>query len=263
MLYFFKLVSAQKHIVWSLAKSDFRSRYLGSAFGGLWAFILPLVNLSIMWFAFQQGLKTSPKEGVPFILWLVTGMFPWTFFSDSVLSASNSIIEKSFLVKKMVFHVELLPLIKVFAALIPFLFLSLVMLLMFVGYGYWPDVFWLQIPYYALCMIALVLGICWLTSSLVVFYRDLGQVVGLVLQLGFWVTPIFWSPDHLPEQFKFITFLNPINYVISGYRSSLISKTWFWQDSLQTLYFWILILTIWFVGFYVFRRLRPHFSDVL
>jgi lipopolysaccharide transport system permease protein/teichoic acid transport system permease protein len=254
---------SHRYILWSLAKNDFRNRYLGSFLGVLWAFLLPLVNLSIMWFAFQQGLKVTPTDGVPFILWLVTGMFPWAFFSEAVLNSSNSIVEKSFLVKKIQFQVEFLPIIKIIASFFPFLFLSAVMFILFMLYGYWPDIYWLQVPYYAFCLCAFILALSWLTSSVVVFYRDLGHIISVALQLGFWITPIFWTPERLPEKFRFVFFLNPIGYIVTGYRNSLISKVWFWQEPAQTVYFWVLIIGIGVFGLLVFKKLRPHFADVL
>ena len=263
MVALIKALISYRKIIWSLAKNDFQNRYLGSALGILWAFILPMVNLAIMWFAFQYGFRASPQEGVPFILWLVTGMFPWAFFSESVLSASNSILEKSFLVKKVVFQVELLPLIKIIAAFLPFIFLSIVMLLMFLAYGFWVDIYWVQIPYYALCLCALVLSLSWFTSSIVVFYRDLAQVIGVLLQLGFWATPIFWAPTLLPENLRFVVFFNPVSYIVMGYRNSLITKVWFWQEPQQTLYFWGVVGLFSFGGLFVFKKLRPHFADVL
>lgn len=258
-----KSLILQRQMVLSLAKSDFRSRYLGSLLGILWAFLLPLVNIVIMWFAFEYGIKANPKNGVPFILWLVSGMFPWAFFSDAILSSSNSIVEKSFLVKKVVFDVGLLPLIKVISSLFPFLFLSAVMLLLFIFYGYWPDIYWLQVPYYGICLCLLVLSFSWLTSSVVVFYRDLSQLIGVGLQLGFWITPIFWSPEHIPQKFHFLVFFNPVNYIITGYRNSLITKVWFWQEPLQTLYFWLFLCCLGGAGLIIFKKLRPHFADVL
>lgn len=263
MLEFLKSAATQRQIVWTLAKSDFKSRYLGSALGALWAFVLPLVNLGVIWFAFQQGVKSVALGSVPFILWLVSGLFPWTFFSDGVSAASNSLVEKAFLVKKVVFKVELIPLIKVLAAILPFLFLSIVMLILFSLYGYTPDLYWVQLLYYAFCLCMLVLSLSWLTSSVVVFYRDLSQVINMSLQLGFWATPIFWTPDNLPEKFKFLLFLNPMAYVVNGYRQSMISKVWFWEEPWSTIYFWALIGAFSFMGLFIFKRLRPHFADVL
>jgi len=231
--------------------------------GMLWAFLLPLMNVFVMWIAFEFGFKASPKSGVPFILWLVTGMFPWMFFSDSIQSGTMSIVEKSFLVKKVVFSVELLPLIKILAAGIPFVFLLGVMFLLFGLYGYSPDIFWLQIVYFAVCLVALSFSLTILTSAVVVFYRDLGQVISMGLQLGFWATPIFWSPEQLPEKLSIYNFLNPVSYVISGFRDSLINKIWFWDNPTQTLYFWALVFFVIFFGQHLFSKLRPQFADVL
>lgn len=263
MLQFIQSFFKFRTLIWSLAKDDIKTRYLGSVLGFVWIFILPLVTLFIMWFAFEHGLKTGDKNGYPFLLWLITGMFPWTFFSDSVASSTNSIIEKSFLVKKVVFNVELLPLIKIVASTVLFVFLTFVMVIVFLMYGVYPDIYWLQIPYYFLCLMALVCSITWLTSAVVVFYRDLGQVIGVCLQMGFWITPIFWSPDRLPTKFKFVTFLNPVNYVVSGYRDSFFNKIWFWSAPLQTIYFWAFVAVFSIIGLLVFKRLRPHFADVL
>lgn len=263
MALFFKTLFLNRNVVWNLAKSDFRTRYLGSILGVLWAFMLPLINLGIIWFAFEHGIKASPNNGVPFILWLVTGMFPWAFFSESIQSSTQSIVEKSFLVKKVVFQVELLPLIKIISASFPFLFLSMVMMGMFLVYGFSPDLYWLQVPYYILCLFALIFSISWLTSSVVVFYRDFGQIISIGLQIGFWVTPIFWSPEKLPQQYRFVAFLNPVNYIIDGYRNSFISKVWFWNTGLQSLYFWMIVACLGSFGLFIFKRLKPHFADVL
>lgn len=253
----------QMQVLWPLAKTDFKSRYLGSAIGTLWAFLLPLLNLCIMWFAFEVGLKAPHTEGVPFILWIVTGLFPWTFFSDATNSAMNSIIEKSFLVKKMVFRVEFLPLIKILSTSFVFIFLNVLIVMIFIFNHQNPTLHWVQLLYYAFCLIALVLSLSWLTSSIVVFYRDLGQVISVCLQLGFWATPIFWSTDLLPPRFHFVIYINPVTYVINGYRDAMLSKSWFWQEPASLFIFWCFVIFFSIAGLILFKKLRPHFADVL
>lgn len=252
-----------KRLIWSLVKHDISTRYLGSVFGSIWIFILPLVNLVIMWFAFQFGLRVGEQSGYPFILWLVTGLFPWLFFSDAVLSSANAIVEKSYLVKKIVFDIELLPLVKILASSVLFVFLVGVMCLMFIVYGYWPTFYWLQVPYYMFSLVCLVLSISWLNSAVIIFYRDLGQILSIALQVFFWVTPIFWSSDILPKEYKIITFLNPVNYIISGFRDIFIYQKWFWELPGQTMYFWFFVILFSFSSLVVFKRLKPHFADVL
>jgi ABC-type polysaccharide/polyol phosphate export permease len=252
-----------RFVVWNLSVNDMKTKYLGSALGSLWIFVLPLLHLFIMWFAFEHGLRPGHIHDAPFILWLITGMFPWTFFSDALSSSSNVLIEKSFLVKKVVFNVELLPFVKIVSSLILFFFLSVILFIVFMLHGSFPNLYWLQIPYYFLCLVFLVLSLSWFTSSIVVFYRDLSHAITLGLQIGFWITPVFWSPDLLPPHLKFITFLNPVNYVVTGYRRSLISKEWFWQYPYEALYFWSFLTFFMCLSLYTFRKLRPHFADIL
>jgi len=133
----------------------------------------------------------------------------------------------------------------------------------FLLYGYSFNFYWLQIVYYLFAMIVLILGISWVTSSVMVFIRDINQFVVMVLQFGFWMTPIFWELERVPERFRFLIRLNPLAYLINGYRDSMINKIWFWEHPGYTIYFWVVTLTIFVVGGLTFRKLRPHFADVL
>lgn len=269
MKYFRALLSliadifANRKLLWQMTKRDFKQRYLGSYLGILWAFIQPTITVLIFWFVFQVGFKSMPVENFPFILWLVCGMFPWFFVSESILSASNSIIESSFLVKKIVFRVELLPIVKIMSALVVHIFFVAVLFLMFAIYGYSVSIYNLQIIYYFFAMICLTLGISWLTSSLTVFLRDVGQFAAMILQFGFWATPIFWNLNMVPENFQFILKLNPAFYLVEGYRQCFIYKEWFWQHEHLTIYFWLFTAIVMFIGAWCFKKLRPHFADVL
>jgi lipopolysaccharide transport system permease protein/teichoic acid transport system permease protein len=202
-------------------------------------------------------------DNFPFILWLISGMIPWFFISESINSATGSIINQSFLVKKMVFRVSLLPIVQVISALIIHLFFVFLLLLIYIIYGKFPTIYWLQLPYYLLATIILVLSIGWFTSSVVIFFRDLAQIINVILQFGFWLTPIFWSTRMIPEKFHFLLKLNPFYYVIQGYRDSLIYNVWFWQRWKWAVFFWGIVGLIFIFGAMVFRRLRPHFGDVL
>ena len=247
----------------SLVINDFRQRYLGSYLGILWAFIQPAITVLIFWFVFQVGFKSQPVSNVPFILWLIAGMFPWFFFSDAVSNATNAVLENSYLVKKIVFKVSFLPIIKILSALIVHLFFIGLLYLLFIVYGFGFDLHWLQIFYYLGAMIIFILGISYITSSVVVFFRDMGQLVAMLLQFGFWMTPIFWSIDMIPAKYHWLIKLNPLVYIIEGYRDSMIHHIWFWEKPTMTLYFWTVSLGLLALGFSTFRKLKPHFADVL
>ena len=252
-----------RKLLWQMTKRDFRQRYLGSYLGILWAFIQPAITVLIFWFVFQVGFKSMPVDNFPFILWLVCGMFPWFFFSESVQSAATSILESAFLVKKIVFRVEILPIVKIASALIVHIFFVAVLFAMFAVYGYSASIYNLQIVYYFFAMTCLALGISWLTSSLTVFLRDVGQFVSMVMQFGFWATPIFWSLKIVPAEYVEILKLNPAYYFVEGYRQSFIYHEWFWEHLYLTAYYWAVTLLVMFIGALCFKKLRPHFADVL
>ncbi len=260
---FVKDIIQNRAIFKSLVINDFRQRYLGSYLGILWAFIQPTITVLIFWFVFQVGFKVQPINNVPFLLWLIAGMFPWFFFSDSVASATNAVLENAYLVKKVVFKVVFLPLIKILSALIVHLFFIVFMFVLFILYGYGFELYWLQTFYYLGAMMVLILGITYVTSSVVIFFRDIGQLVMMLLQFAFWMTPIFWSIDTIPQKYHFWLKLNPLVYIIEGYRDSMINHVWFWEKPTLTLYYWGITLIILALGLSTFKRLRPHFADVL
>ena len=250
-------------LLYTLSKNDFKQKYLGSYLGIAWAFIQPSITVLIFWFVFQVGFKSQPVNDVPFILWLVAGMFPWFFFADSVANATNVVIENAYLVKKIVFKVSMLPLIKIASALVVHLFFIVFMFVLFRVYGYHFDLHLLQIFYYLGAMMVLILGVSYMTSALVIFFKDIGQLVAMLLQFGFWMTPIFWAIDTIPPKYHFWINLNPMAYIVEGYRDSMINHIWFWEKPLMTLYFWVVAAIMLAVGFATFKKLKPHFSDVL
>lgn len=252
-----------RHIIWELTKKDIKQRYLGSVLGVLWAFIQPTITVLIFWFVFQVGFKSMPVDHFPFILWLVCGMFPWFLFNDAWLAATNSIIGNSFLVKKVVFRVSLLPIIQILSALVINLFFVVVLFLMFGVYGYPPDVHNIQVFYYLFAELCLIFGLSLITSSLVIFLKDVGQLVAMFLQFGFWGTPIFWSLKMIPENLWFLFKANPMYYIVAGYRESFIYHHWFWELGYTNISFWLETLFIVLVGVVLFKKLRPHFADVL
>lgn len=263
MYKFLKDIFLNRQLLLSLVQNDFKQKYLGSYLGIMWAFLQPTFTILIFWFVFQVGFKSQPIDNFPFILWLISGMIPWFFFSDALSNATNSIIENSYLVKKVVFRVSILPIVKISSALCIHLFFIFFMIGMFLLYGYSFELYWLQIFYYMFATIVLVLGLSWITSSLVVFLRDIGQLVSMCIQFGFWLTPIFWSLKMVPEKYVWIIELNPIVYIINGYRDSLIYHKWFWEDISMTIYFWSITIIVFIIGSLIFKKLRPHFADVL
>lgn len=263
MFEFLKAIFQNKTLLWSLTKNDFKQRYLGNFLGITWAFIQPTATIMIFWFVFQVGFKSQPVDNFPFILWLIAGMLPWFYFSEALSMGTNSIISNTFLVKKVVFRVSMLPIISLLTTLIVHIFFMFFMFGMYLYYGYTPQWHWIQILYYTFATSILLLGLSWITSSVVIFFRDMGQIIAMIIQFGFWLTPIFWSMKMVPEKYHWIVELNPMVYIVDGYRNSMIYHKWFWEDMSMTIYFWTVTFIIFIVGGLTFKKLRPHFADVL
>lgn len=260
---FIRDIINSRKLIFKLAKNDFKVRYTGSYLGVIWAFIQPIINMLVLWFVFEIGFKSAPIEDFPFILWLICGMIPWFFFSEGISNGTNSLIEYSYLVKKVVFRVGILPIVKIISSLFVHLFFIGFIFVMFTVYGYKPSIYYIQVFYYSFALIVLLLGLSWITSSLIVFLRDTNQIVSIILQLGFWLTPIFWSYKILPDNYEKLFKLNPMYYIVEGYRDTFINHIWFWHRYNQTMYFWFITIITFIIGALLFKKLKPHFSDVL
>ncbi len=263
-------VLKEKKLILELAKNDFRTKFAGSLLGTVWAFIQPVVTVFVYWFVFEKALNVgtqSTKAGitVPFVLWLIGGLVPWFFFSDALSAGTNVLLEYSYLVKKLVFNISVLPVVKILSCLFVHAFFMVFTIGMYLFYGHYPDIYMLQLLYYSAALICLCMGIIYLTSSIVVFFRDLSQIVNIVLQVGVWFTPIMWNIDamNITGILLFILKLNPMYYIVMGYRDSLISHVWFWERPGETLYFWLLTVLLYYLGTSVFGKLKVHFADVL
>jgi len=261
---FLKHIFESRQLLTTLIKNDFKKQYLGSYLGLAWAFIQPLTFMLVIWFVFTYGFRSASVHGdTPFFLWLISGMIPWFFISNALSAGTNAITSNAFLVKKVAFRVSILPLVQIGSTLIIHLGLVLFLIIMFLIYGFKPSIYWLQLPFFLVCSIFLILGISWMTSAIRVFVKDMGNFIAVFLQIGFWATPIFWNIDMISQDKQWILKLNPAYYIVQGYRDTFINNTWFWEMQNVTLYFLSIAIIFFILGAIVFKRLRPHFGDVL
>ena len=265
-----KEILQNRRLIRRLAKNDFRAKFAGSYLGIVWAFVQPVITVLLYWFVFEKALHAgtqSTKAGitVPYVLWLVAGLVPWFYFSDCWVSGTNVLLEYNYLVKKVVFRISVLPVVKMISGLFVHAFFIVFMIVLYGIYGHFPGVILIQIFYYSFCVFVLALGLSYLTGAIVVFFRDLSQIVNILLQVLIWVTPIMWNMEAINMNGTVLRILrlNPMYYVVSGYRDTMVSGTWFFEKPGMTLYFWIVAVVIFLLGTTVFRKLRPHFADVL
>jgi len=269
-----KDILSNKNLIKKLARNDFKQKFAGSTLGVIWAFVQPVITVLVYWIVFDKALSAGTqgtRSGItaPFVLWLSAGIVPWFYFSE-VLSAGTVVLhEYNYLVKKVVFPINILPIVKAVSSLFVHGFFVLFTLFVYLLYGYSLTPYILQVFYYSFAMMVFTIGLIYLTSALCVFFKDMAQLVNIFLQVGIWATPIMWNFDgmvaagKIPLWLNYVLKLNPMYYITSGYRESIVGETVFWSRPQLGIYFWVLTLVIYTLGTHVFKKLQPQFADAL
>lgn len=263
LLQFAKRIITHRYLILALSKREIKNQYVGSILGVIWTFIQPMVMIFVFWFVFGFGFRVMPVKDVPFVVWLTAGMAPWFLFTEILSGSAGIVVGNAHLIKKTIFPSEILPIVKLISSLVTHcVFLGLLIFLL-VCYQLPFTLYTFQFLYYVLCLSVLAIGIGWAVSALNVFIRDVNNVVAVVLQVGFWATPIFWDINIMPERIHRYLKLNPMFYIIQGYRESFITFVPFWHHGIYTLYFWSFTLVCFLGGAFIFRRMKDQFADVL
>ncbi|WP_124065140.1 ABC transporter permease [Clostridium sp. E02] len=262
-----KEIYSKRRLILDLAKSDFKKRFVGSYFGIAWMFLQPMATILVYFFVFQMGFKSVPPvPGYPYVLWLIPGIVPWFYFSEILILGTGCLQEYNYLVKKVVFRVEILPVIKMLSCFMVHGIFTLIMILVFFFYGEFPKATWIQILYYSFASSMISLAIAYFTSAIQVFFKDMAQIIGICLQFGMWMVPIMWAPEmfkNTPTWLPFVLKLNPFYYIVAGYRDSMLTGNWLIERPILGIYFWSVTIVLMLIGLKTFKKLRPHFSDVL
>lgn len=249
----------------NMAKKDLKKQFSGTALGYLWPLIKNMIYVFAYWFTIQVGLKGTNKGiEAPYIVWLAVGLVPWFFIRDTIVPSASSIRKNRYLVTKTVFPTSIIPTFSVMSGFISsFMFIGVVAIMCIVK-GIYPDIYWIQIIYYAIAAFILLLAISLTTSALVVVSRDIEFLLKSVIVLVFWVSPILWPISNITNPLlNIVVKLNPFFYVIEGFRESILYQTWFWQSPVLTLYFWGVVVVLMLFGIFIHGKLRDYFADIL
>jgi lipopolysaccharide transport system permease protein len=260
----FKALARNAGLIRSLARRDVLARYRGSFGDVAWTLLHPLLLMATYFFVFgivlQARLGTDTSR-TGFALYFLAGMIPWLAFSETIGRAPNSILEHRNFVKKLIFPVEILPAVQTASGLAGSLFaLTLFVVALLLLHDGGVPASTLALPLIAIPQAALTLGLAWFLAALGVYFRDLAQIMGFVLTLIFFLTPICYPESALPAQAQFLK-ASPIYAIVRGYRYLLLEGV---VPSLPYfLKLWALAAVFFFGGFGVFRKLRRSFADVI
>lgn len=226
-----KLGFMNRGLVWDLIKRDLKIRYQGSMIGRYWNVIHPLAMITIYTVVFSKVMEAkiggrASTSSFGYTIYLCAGLIPWMAFSETVLRGTDAFIENAHLIKKIAFPSEILPLVIGGSCGITFVisFFIYLLLLIFSGYGIGSAIVFAPVAFIMLSIFAL--GLAMLLSVLNVFFRDTKQVVSIVFQVWFWLTPVIYLAENAPKLWKWIFLLNPAYYFIEIFHQILVEQQW-------------------------------------
>lgn len=256
------------NLLQTLVRRELEGRYKGSVLGNLWPLLNQLSQLLIYTYVFSIVLKVKlPTNGLPensfsFGMWLFAGLLPWIAFTNGFTQASSSVVGQPNLVKKVVFPLGLLPLVPVLAALVESSLglMALIFLLAMSTSTLHSTLFLLPLVW--LTQLMLTAGLAYLAAGFTVFLRDIPQTVGVILNLWFYLTPICYPANIIPEQWRgFVFWFNPVAAIAELYRDViLVGEVQHWAEWAVAS---VISAVIFYVGIWSYRKLRPAFADVI
>ncbi len=259
---FVRDVFLNRMIINELTRREFKIMYANKYLGFIWVLLEPVAMMLILVLVFTY-LRRGNMDEFPFPVYLLSGVIGFNFFSNSLNRATQSIKSYSYIVRRGHFRTSLLPLVNITFNFQTHLIILFISILIFAAYGIFPSWYWLQLPYYFFASAMLLIGLTWITSSLVVFITDIQYIINIFTRTLFFLTPIFWQLSMFPPKFRPFLKLNPMYHIVEGYRSCFLYHKPFWSDMYALIAFWVITISMLLFGGWVFRKLRPHFDDVL
>lgn len=256
------------YLIRRLSIFEVRSENSNNYLGILWELIKPMLLISIYAFVFGVGIRGGRDTGsdIPFLPWLLAGIVIWFFFNPGLTNGTKSIYKRAEMISKMNFPMSVIPTYVILSKLYAHLFLVVVVFLIL---QFWvsPTVYLIQLPYYTFATVVLLISICLLTSTLATVARDVQMFITSTTRMLLYLSPILWAPEsskNLPDIVVTIMKLNPLYYVVEGYRHALLGESWYFLENPQyTLYFWFVVLFFLTVGSMLHMKFRDRFVEFI
>lgn len=258
MINIFKNLYQYRELLKTSIKKEIRGKYKNSFLGVLWSFLNPLLQIAVYAIVFPLILKNTQEN---YVIFLCAGLIPWTFFSSSVSRTSFTIVENGNIIKKVFFPREIMPISVVTSEAVNFLISTIIILafVLFSGLGITK-----YIIFYPIVLIAqyiLLIAISFVVSSITVYFRDLQHFIGIALQLLFYATPIVYARSSITEDLEWILKINPMSYVIEGFRDIFYYQQ---MPDLTSIFILIIIsIILCIIGYAIFNKLQKGFAEQL
>ena len=255
---FFKDLYLYRELLKTSVKKDIGGKYKHSFFGILWSFINPLLQIAVYAIIFPLIIRNNIPN---YTVFMVCGLIPWNFFSTTISRSTWVIVDNGNIVKKVYFPRAILPFSLVLSETINFLISSIIMLTFTLAYGMGVSKYILFYPILIIVQDVLMIGLSFIFSAITVYMRDIQHFIGVILQLLMYATPVVYSVETIPENFRWILKWNPMTYIIEGYRNILYNQT---MPNMKMIGIIFLIgIAVSFIGYFIFQKLQKRFAEEL
>lgn len=257
------------YLIQRLSVFEVKSANSNNYLGLLWELIKPMILISIYAFVFGVGIRGGRSIGddIDFLPWLLAGIGIWFFFNPGLTSGTSSVFKKAELISKMNFPMSVIPTYIIMSKLYSHLFLVVVVFLILQFLGFSPTIYLIQIPYYTFAALAILVAICLVTSTLATIARDVHMFISSTTRILLYLSPILWDPEsakQIPDVVVTIMKLNPVYYLVEGYRHALLGQSWYFLEHPQyTLYFWFLVIVLMMFGSMLHLKFRSRFVEYI
>lgn len=258
MISVFKNLYKYRELLKTNIKKEIRGKYKNSFLGVLWSFLNPLLQIAVYALVFPFILKNTQDN---YVIFLCCGLIPWAFFSTTISRSAFTIVENGNIIKKVYFPREILPISVVTSETVNFLISTIIIIVFMIFGGIGLSKYIMLYPIVLLAQYLLLIAISLIVSSISIYIRDLQHLIGVALQLLFYAAPIVYTPESIPEQFKWILKCNPMTYIISGYRNIFYNQTMIELKPLLILIGCSVVACV--IGYIIFNKLQKGFAEQL
>ena len=258
MISVFKNLYKYRELLKTNIKKEIRGKYKNSFLGVLWSFLNPLLQIAVYALVFPFILKNTQDN---YVIFLCCGLIPWAFFSTTISRSAFTMVENGNIIKKVYFPREILPISVVTSETVNFLISTIIIIVFVIFGGIGLSKYIMLYPIVLLAQYLLLIAISLIVSSISIYIRDLQHLIGVALQLLFYAAPIVYTPESIPEQFKWILKCNPMTYIISGYRNIFYNQTMIELKPLLILIVCSLVACA--IGYVIVNTLQKGFAEQL
>lgn len=250
--------------IFCIARYELLADMRDSKFGLFWNFASPGIQVLTYWLVFGIGMNRRGYDGVEYLPWAIVGFSAWWYIQPCITNGCSAVFSKINVITKMKFPISILPATICVKELFNHVCMLLITVVVLFFFGYYPNIHWLNLVYYAFCAFMFVEALSLVTSVLTMIWRDVKKLVVSLMRMLLYLSPVLWPAAF--SGYPFMTFvmkLNPVYYIVVGYRDSIFFGKNFWQHPAMTVYFWVVVIILFVMGSSLMYHFKRKMVDMI